>query len=349
MKAAREQVRKKPNMPIAPLSTRDTSHLPVLPERANEIIRKILNGEILGASRSIRLINEAFCIQADESKLTSGKELASHIRQWADYLVETRGALSPAVGNAIHFVLSGLEDTSASDRMEDVRTFLYAKTNTYNRNSLENVEKIAQIGANLLKDGHRIMAYDYSSSVTKVLSKAAQDGKRLTVVIPESRALNGGYPILRELLPSGHEILFTVDVAIGHELKQCQAVLVGAESFTVDGGFWTTVGTCSVAILAQYHQVPFYVPTELIKFDRRSALGIYRQVERVQLPVFDIKELAPLPERVKLECDDLEYTPRELVTAYITEQGLLPPEMLYGEFQRLEEKTRRRAGAYAGH
>lgn len=327
-------------MSITPLSAPDTSHLPVLPVRANETLRKILNGEILGASRSIRLINEAFCIQADESGLTSGKELASQVRQWADYLVQTRGALSPAVGNAIQMVLSGLEEASAHDRIEDVRAFLHIQTDIYNKRSLENIEKIAQIGANLLKDGHRVMAYDYSSSVIKVLSKAAEDGKRLTVVIPESRALNGGYPILREILPYGHDILFTVDMAIGHELKHCQSVLVGAESFTVDGGFWTTVGTCSVAILAQYHRVPFYVATELIKYDQRSVRGIYRQVERVQLPVIEFKELGPLPERVKLECDDLEYTPRELVKAYITEQGLLPPEILCGEFQKLQEKIR---------
>jgi ribose 1,5-bisphosphate isomerase len=322
-------------MPISPLSVPETSHLPALPARAEEILRKILNGEILGASRSIRLINQAFCIQADESRDVSGLTLASHIRQWADYLVQTRGALSPAVGNAIQIVLKGLEKASADDRVDDVRSFLHIQVEAYNQRSIENVQKIAQIGANLLADGQTVMAYDYSSSVTQVLSKAAENGKRLKVVIPESRALNGGLPILREILPCGHDVLFTVDAAMGQELKRCQAVLVGAESLTADGGFWTTIGTCSAAILAQYHRVPFYVPTELIKFDLRSQRGVYRSVERVDLPIFDFQDLASLPERVKVECDDLEYTPRELVTAYITEQGLLPPEAMFGEFQKM--------------
>jgi ribose 1,5-bisphosphate isomerase len=326
-------------MPIAPLAAADVSHLPALPDEAGEIFRKILNGEVLGASRSMRLINQAFCLQVDETSLSSGRELAGQVRQWGDYLTQTRGALSPAVGNAIVMVLKGLEEASGRDRVEDVRAFLHGQTEIYNRRSIENVQRIAQIGANLLEDGQKVMAYDYSSSVTGVLSKAGQDGKHLTVVIPESRALNGGQPILREMLSCGHDILFTVDVAIGHELKGCQAVLVGAESVTADGGFWTTVGTCSVAILALYHHVPLRVATELIKFDWRSAMGIYRKVERVPLPVLDFKDLLPLPKRVKVESDDLEYTPRQLVDVYITEQGLLPPEMLYSEFQKMEEKN----------
>jgi ribose 1,5-bisphosphate isomerase len=325
-------------MPIAPLAVADLSHLPALSDQAGDILRKILQGEILGASRSIRLINEAFCMQADQTPLASGRELASQVRQWADYVTQTRGALSPAVGNAIQLVLQGLEEASDRDRVEDVRTFLHVRTEMYNRRSTENVQMIAQIGANLLEDGQTVMAYDYSSSVTGVLSKAAQDGKHLTVVIPESRALNGGLPILRDMLPFGHNILFTVDVAIGQELKRCQAVLVGAESVTADGGFWTTVGTCSVAILARYHRVPFRVATELIKFDRRSEMGLYRKVERVQLPVFDFIDLLPLPKQVRVECDDLEYTPRQLVEVYITEQGLLPPEMLHSEFQKMGRK-----------
>jgi ribose 1,5-bisphosphate isomerase len=322
-------------MPISSPTVPGTHHLPALPARAEEILRKILTGEVLGASRSIRLINQAFCIQADESQEASGLVLAGHVRQWADYLAQTRGALSPAVGNAIQLVLKGLEKSSASDRVEDVRSFLHIQVETYNQRSIENVQKIAQIGANLLADGQVVMAYDYSSSVTQVLYRAAENGKHLKVVIPESRALNGGLPILREILPWGHDVLFTIDAAMGQELKSCQAVLVGAESLTAEGGFWTTVGTCSAAILAQHHRVPFYVPTELIKFDSRSELGIYRKVERVHLSLFDFQDLAPLPGQVKVECDDLEYTPREFVTAYITEQGLLPPEAMFGEFQKV--------------
>jgi len=322
-------------MPIAPLTYPDMSHLPNLPVKALDIIQQIQSGQILGASRSIRLINDAFCIQVDESMEVSGNALAEQVRSWADYLVATRGALSPAVGNAIEIVLKGLEDIALSDRAQDVRAFLHAKTEDYNQSSVEHIQKIAQYGANLLHDGGTVLAYDYSSSVNAVLIRAAEEGKKLHIIIPESRALNGGLPILRDMLPYDNNITFTVDVAIGNELKRCGAALVGAESLTGDGGFWTTVGTGSVAVLARYHRVPFYVPTELIKFDPRSIVGVYRQVTRAKLPIFDFQDLTQLPERVRVECDDLEFTPRTLVTGYITEEGLLPPEAILGAFHKM--------------
>src|SRR5689334_10121645 len=144
-------------MSIAPLAAPDTSHLPALPDRASETIQKILNGEILGASRSIRLINEAFCIQADASREESGKELAGEVRQWAEYLIQTRGTLSPGVGNAIQFILSGLEQAAAHDDVDVVRAYLHAQTERYNQHSLDNAKRIVEIGANLLRDGDHVM------------------------------------------------------------------------------------------------------------------------------------------------------------------------------------------------
>lgn len=322
-------------MPVGTTSIPDLSDLPSLPPEADEIIQKIQTGQILGASRSIRLINEAFCIQVDKSKEYSGKTLAIQVRKWADYLVATRGALSPAVGNAIEIVLKGLEECADSDRVEDVRDFLHTKTARYNRRSVEQVRRIAEYGANILHDRERVLAYDYSSSVNAILLQAAEEGKKLHIVIPESRSLNGGLPILRDLLQYHEDITFTVDVAIGNELKLCDAVLVGAESLTADGGFWTTIGTCSAAILANYYRVPFYVPTELIKFDPRSIEGLYRKVNRVKLQMFDFQDLTPLPNQVLVECNDLEFTPRNLVTAYITEEGMHPPETIHEAFKRM--------------
>ena len=204
---------------------------------AAETLRKIETGEILGASRSIRLINDAFCLQADAFEGDSGLELAANIRTWADYLIATRGALSPAVGNSIVWVFNGLERAAEGDNVEAVRTFLHRQIDEFNQRSLNNVATISALGADLLEDGQRVMAYDYSSSVTALLQRASDDGKALDVVIPESRSLDGGLPILREVLPTRHIVTFTVDAAIGQELKGCSSLLVGAELLTADGGF----------------------------------------------------------------------------------------------------------------
>jgi translation initiation factor 2B subunit (eIF-2B alpha/beta/delta family) len=71
--------------------------------------------------------------------------------------------------------------------------------------------------------------------------------------------------------------------------------------------------------------VPFYVVTELIKIDPRSVEGISREVRRDPMRVLDQSPAMAHPDLVVVECDDLEYTPRSLVTAYISEEGILPP------------------------
>lgn len=313
------------------------SNLPELPVQAASIVKQIQSGEILGASRSIRLLNEAFCIQVDNSENKTGKALANDVRIWSNYLIRTRGALSPAVGNALEIVFHGLEEAAESDLVEDVRSFVHKRTKWFNKRSFENVQRIASTCANLFNSGQTVLVYDYSSSVNYVLEHAYKQGKRLHVIIPESRALNGGLPIMREVIDWGHNITFTVDVAAGRELENCDGVLVGAESLTVDGGFWNTVGTSSLAVLAKHHRVRFYVPTELIKFDKRSINGVYRKVVRSQLEIFDYIDLSSLSDRVLVECDDLEFTKRDLVTAYITENGVLPPQLIASAFANTME------------
>ncbi len=309
--------------------------LPRLPDRAKEILNAIQSGEILGASRSIRLINEVFQLHVDRYQGESGDQLVGEIRAWADYLIETRGALSPAVGNAIRVVLADLEGETAGMPVSEVQEFLRARTEDFNRQSEANVQKIAEVGANLLRDGDRVLAYDYSSTVTAILRIVSEQSKQLMVVIPESRSLDGGRPILEEVVKLKHTALFTTDVAMGHELKDCSAVLVGVESLTADGGFWNTVGTCSLAVLAKYHGVPFYATTELLKFDVRSLEGRFRQVPRIDISHL-FTEIHPLIDNdtVVAQIDDLEFTPGDLVTCYLTEAGITAPAQVKPESKK---------------
>ncbi len=306
----------------------DTPNLPELPGRAMKIIEEFESGSILGASKTVRLISEVFRIQANEGSYITGEELTKVILQAGDYFIQTRGALSPAVGNAVNWMLAGLAKFSNSTKLKDVIEHINKRTTEYDRVSLENVAKIGHYGANLFDNGQTVMAYDYSSSVNIVLYQAAKDGKLFTVVIPESRTLEGGIKILREVVQWGHRILFTADAAMGHEVKSCHGVLVGVESLTIDGGFWTTVGTRSLAILAKYYHTPFYVPTELIKIDPKSKVGVSRKVHRAPIRFFnDIPELHQ--KNISYKMDDLEFTPRELITSYITEEGIIPPEAVW--------------------
>ncbi len=303
--------------------------LPLLPVRARQIAEQFESGSVLGASLTIRLISEILRIQADDSITASPERLATELQQTGDYFILTRGDQCPAVGNAIRWILRDLAQMSQGSSLEQLRDYIKRRTAEHDCKSLEDIEKIAHYGANLLHQGKKVLAYDYSSTVNAVLRQSAADGKKLTVVIPESRYLEAGIKILREMIPLGHDIIFTVDAAMGNELCNCEAVFVGAESLAANGGFWTTVGTRALAILANYYHVPFYVPTELNKIDVMSLKGVEPTVKREPIRVFE--SIPELKDSKQISCviDDLEFTPRELITSYITEDGVLPPEGIW--------------------
>lgn len=308
--------------------------LPLLPAKAIKIVDQFESGSVLGASLTIRLISEILRIQAGESQTASAEILAGELQQTGEYFIVTRGDQCPAVGNAIRWILADITSIAKKSSTKQLRDHMEQRTREYDQKSLEDISRIAHYGANLLHDGGKVMAYDYSSTVNAVLKQAAADGKKLTVVIPESRYLDAGIKILREMVPLGHNMTFTVDVAMENELPGCEAVFVGVEALSANGGLWTTVGTRGLAILARYYHVPFYAPTELNKIDINSVKGIERAIKPEPIKVFE--DIPELKKNAQIKCvlDDLEFTPRELITGYVTEDGVLPPEAIWSAIDK---------------
>jgi len=304
--------------------------LPSLPPKAKKIAEQFESGSVLGASLTIRMISEILRIKVNEDNFSTVDSLCKELNQLGDYFIKTRGELSPAVNNAINWILCDLEEVSQGKTISNIKEYVNNRTLDYERKSIEDINKISKYGANLLNSGNKVMAYDYSSSVNAVLQQTAAGGKFLTIVIPESRGVeNSSLNILDEMIKVGHKVLYILDTGIGNELRTCNAVFVGAESLTADGGFWTTEGTCSLAILANYYNIPFYVTTELLKIDPFSYVGKNRKINRRQIRVFEKEKALKNSPLISYDQDDLEFTPRELITSYITEEGIIPPEAIW--------------------
>ena len=176
---------------------------------------------------------------------------------------------------------------------------------------------------NLLADQMTVLAYDYSSTVVGIIRRAGEMGKKLNLIIPESRSLNGGLPIVKAAVESGHRVLYTTDSAIGQQLTRAEAALIGVESITAAGGCWNTTGSLMVAVLAHHCNVPLYAPTELNKFDFRSLKGEMREVKWFDLPAISGNDPILQHEAVTVKCQDLDYIPPQFITAFITENGAL--------------------------
>lgn len=303
--------------------------MPKLPAATKPIIDELHSGKALGASRNIRQINDLFCVIADSWDLENANNLVKTLKETGEYFIENRGKNTPAIGNAINIVLFGIDDYSRKN-VDEIKKFIHTKREEYNKRSLMNINLIANYGANLLMNCETVLPFDYSSSMLAILHEVAKRGKKLHLIIPESRDLDGGRPIVKEATEWGHSVKFVLDFAFHNYMREVDAVIIGAETIFANGDCWNTVGSYPIAILAEYFHVPFYVPTELIKIDSRSFRGELKTMKMDNYStILDYPGSFNHPELIDVEAPALDNIPASLISSYITEVGVFPPNNLW--------------------
>ena len=287
----------------------------------------IISGKYLGLSRNVRQINSLFSricktYGNDKSKLLEIIKIVS------DYLVVTRGKNTPSIKNAIDLIF--VESKSYNDLdVYEISKHIISRTDQLNKDSILNADKIASYGAKLLEKSKLILAFDYSSSVINVLSKLADNKNIATIIVPESRILNGGFPIAKEVIKMGHKVEFIFDMGFCENIKDTDAVLIGAESFDINGDCWNTIGSYPISLVASNFKVPVYVPTEFIKFNYKSLKNIEKEIIPDNYKdAFDISNAVRNSNNISFFCKELEKVPAKYLKYYITPIGNITPSKL---------------------
>ncbi|HTY38150.1 MAG TPA: S-methyl-5-thioribose-1-phosphate isomerase [Bacteroidota bacterium] len=104
------------------------------------------------------------------------------------------------------------------------------------------------------------------------------------------------------------------------------AIIVGADRITLEGDVANKVGTYNLAVLARHHGVPMYVaaPTTTIDFEMVSGKEIPIE-QRSSLEVTRIGAQVVAPAGVDVYSPAFDVTPHELITAIVTDKGVLKP------------------------
>jgi ribose 1,5-bisphosphate isomerase len=196
-------------------------------------------------------------------------------------------------------------------------------------------EKIVTLAARLIGDLDVLLTFDYSSTVMAILKRVADSGKTLELVVPESRCLDGGRPIVNGATAMGHTAVFIVDFAFTSFLRNADAVLFGAETLFANGDCWNTVGSYPIVSLASRSDIPCYVASELLKIDVTSFGGEPRPMRDHDFSkVLDYPGSFDHPDKVSVVGPDLDLVPASMISAYISDVGLLPPTQLWAIGER---------------
>jgi methylthioribose-1-phosphate isomerase len=190
-------------------------------------------------------------------------------------------------------------------------------------------------GAALLADGARVLTHCNAGALATaghgtalgVIRSAVEAGKRITLIADETRPfLQGARLTAWEMVQEGIPVTLITDNMSGFLMSrgEIDAVIVGTDRVAANGDVANKIGTYMVAVLAQRHRIPFYVACPMSTIDFSLADGGSIPIEeRPRQEVTGFRDCQWAAEGVLVRNPAFDVTPAELVTALITERGVV--------------------------
>ena len=169
---------------------------------------------------------------------------------------------------------------------------------------------------------------DYGTALG-VIRAAHEDGRNVHVYVDETRPfLQGARLTAWELQQLGIPMTLITDSMAGHFMSRgnVDLVIVGADRIAANGDVANKIGTYSLAVLAREHRIPFYVAAPTSTVDLLLSSGAEIPIEeRSPREVTHVNGMPTAPDGVQAAHPAFDVTPARLVSAIITEKGVLRP------------------------
>ncbi len=200
---------------------------------------------------------------------------------------------------------------------------------------IEVCRAIGDAGAPLLPDGARLLTHCNAGALATagygtalgVVRSAARDGRLGLVLACETRPfLQGARLTAWELARDTIPVKLVTDSMPASLMQRgaVDVVVVGADRIAANGDVANKIGTYALAVLARAHDLPFYVAAPLSTLDLDTPSGDQIPIEqRAPEEVLELGGVRIAPEGVDALHPAFDVTPARLVTAIITERGVV--------------------------
>ena len=195
--------------------------------------------------------------------------------------------------------------------------------------------RLAERGVELLPEGVRVYTHCNTGALATgghgtalgLIRSAWQAGRITGVVAGETRPwLQGARLTTWELMREHIPVTLVVDGAAAHMMAtgEVGAVVVGADRIAANGDTANKIGTLGLAILARHYQLPFIVAAPSTTVDPDCPDGHHIRIE--ERPGREVRAFAGMqvaPEKVRVANPAFDITPAALITAIVTEEGVM--------------------------
>lgn len=302
------------------------------PEEVADAIRRmaVRGAPAIGVAAAMGL-----ALVAHHSRAASREALLKELEAAYRLLKGTRPTAVNLVWG-LNRALAAFKESGGS--LQEAREALIREAVQMAEEDLEVNRAIGAVGAQLLEDGDTVLTHCNAGALATVgygtalgvVRAARERGLCIRVYATETRpALQGARLTAFELREDGIPVTVIPDTAVGYVMARgrIDKVVVGADRIVKSGHVFNKIGTYQVAVLAHRHRVPFYVAAPSSTFDLETPWEAVVIEERGYEEVVRIGGRRLVPTGVRIFNPAFDITPPELVSAIITDRGLLEPPL----------------------
>ena len=291
-----------------------------------KLARDIKTMKVRGAGKIARRAVEGLKITAEQSNAGNVNDLMLELDAAAQTLLRTRPT-AVSLPNGIRYVMHRVREarTKTSDT-DNLREVAVRSADEFIENSKTAIQRIAEIGSKRIADGDVVMTHCSSTAAIAIMKSTQESGKRISVIVTESRPFWQGKLTAKVLNRLGIPVTYVVDSAMRFFMNKADKVVVGADAVAANGAVINKVGTSLMALAAHEARTQFLVAAETYKFSPETMIG-----ELVEIEERDPSEVLSTAEQRRLKMihvrnPSFDVTPPEYVDAIITERGVIPPQ-----------------------
>ncbi|MFW5968384.1 MAG: S-methyl-5-thioribose-1-phosphate isomerase [Persicimonas sp.] len=333
--------------PIKWTGTYDTGHLEMLDQRrlpAEEVWLEMSGFEEVAEGIEKMVIRGAPAIgiaaafgvaMAAAKRVVDDKKLTASMEPVYARLSDTR----PTAVNlkwALERMEKTVAETEGMDREGRVER-LFGEAEAIMEEDRANNLRMARLGAEMLPDGARVLTHCNTGGLATggfgtalgIIRAAHHEGKLERVWVDETRPyLQGARLTTWELMQDEVPCTLITDSMAAHLMQtgRVDAVVVGTDRVVANGDVANKIGTYGLAVLCKHHGVPFFVACPISTIDFETDSGDDVPIEqRAAKEVTHVGDTAIAPEGVEVAHPAFDVTPNPLVTAIVTEEGVVEP------------------------
>ncbi len=291
------------------------------------LITKFQNYEIASADGTAIAAASALKDLAMKTKAKSAEDLFDQIKTAAYGLRDARQSSA-----ALHNSLDCIEDAAQKAyhkkaSLKKMRELTANACDEFVSRIAEAKERIGEIGSKRIRNGDRILTLCRSTTVLMILRKVVEQGKKIEVIVAESRPDLEGRLLANEVAALGIPVTLITDFATRIFLPDIDLFLAGGEAIAANGAIVSKVGTATLAELCHDARVRVLIAVGSYKFSHETLLG-----RLITLEEGNPEQVVPEGEidpKITIRNPLFDVTGHEHIDAFITERGIIPPQGAY--------------------